>query len=85
MLVYLGSQGILSPIQDGTERVIAYFSKTLNRAQRQYCVTRREFLAIVQSVKHFHQYLYGVEFTVRTDHGSITWLRNFKNPSAIIA
>ena len=80
-----GISGVLSQIQDGTERVIAYFSKTLNRAQRQYCVTRRELLAIVESVKHFHQYLYGVEFIVRTDHGSITWLRNFKNPSAILA
>ena len=80
-----GISGVLSQIQDGTERVIAYFSKTLNRAQRQSCVTRRELLAIVESVKHFHQYLYGVEFIVRTDHGSITWLRNFKNPSAILA
>ena len=77
--------GVLSQVQDGTERVIAYFSKTLNKAQRQYCVTRRELLAIVESVKHFHQYIYGVKFTVRTDHGSITWLRNFKNPSAILA
>ena len=63
---------VLSQVQDGTERVIAYFSKTLNKA-------------IVESVKHFHQYIYGVTFTVRTDHGSITWLRNFKNPSAILA
>ena len=76
--------GVLSQIQDGTERVIAYFSKTSNRAQRQYCVTRRELLAIVESVKHFHMYIYGVKFIVRTDHGSITWLRNFKNPSAIL-
>ena len=77
--------GVLSQIQDGTERVIAYYSKTLNRAQRQHCVTRRELLAIVESVKHFHMYIYGVKFIVRTDHGSITWLRNFKNPSAILA
>ena len=48
-------------------------------------MTRRELLAIVESVEHFHQYLYGVEFMVRTDHGRITWLRNFKNPSAILA
>ena len=76
---------VLSQLQNGQERVIAYFSKTLNKAQRQYCVTRRELLAIVEAVKFFHQYLYGVSFIVRTDHGSIQWLRNFKNPSSILA
>ena len=62
-----------------------YFSKNLSKAQRQYCVTRRELLAIVESEKHFHQYIYGVTFIVRTVHGSITGLRNFKNPSVTIA
>ena len=36
-------------------------------------------------MKHFHQYICSVQFTVRTDHESKTWLRNFKNPSAILA
>ncbi|MCG7879153.1 MAG: RNase H-like domain-containing protein [Candidatus Thiodiazotropha endolucinida] len=76
---------VLSQVQNGQERVIAYFSKSLNDAQRKYCVTRRELLAIVEAVKHFHQYLYGVSFIVRTDHGSIRWLRNFKNPNSILA
>lgn len=35
----VGIGAVLSQMQDGVERVIAYFSKTLNRAQRQYCVT----------------------------------------------
>ncbi|MCW4335043.1 MAG: RNase H-like domain-containing protein [Candidatus Thiodiazotropha endolucinida] len=81
----VGIGAVLSQFQNGQERVIAYFSKTLNRAQRQYCVTRRELLAIVEAVKHFHQYLYGVSFIVRTDHGAISWLRNFRNPSGILA
>jgi hypothetical protein len=32
--------GVLSQVQDGQERVIAYYSKTLNKVERNYCVTR---------------------------------------------
>ena len=71
---------VLSLLQNGQERVIAYFSKTMNKAHCQDCVTRRELLAIVESVKFFHQYLYGGSFIVRTVYCSIQWLRNFKNP-----
>ena len=80
-----GAGAVLSQIQEGEERVISYFSKTFSKAQRNYCVTRRELLAIVMSVKHFHSYLYGQKFRVRTDHGALTWLMKFKNPEGQIA
>ena len=75
----VGIGAILSQKQDGQERVIAYYSKVLSKSERNYCVTRRELLAIVEAIKHFHTYLYGVTFTIRTDHGSLRWLLNFKN------
>jgi hypothetical protein len=34
-----GIGGVLSQIQNGQECVIAYYSKTLNKAERNYCVT----------------------------------------------
>ena len=40
----VGVGAVLSQVQEGQERVIAYFSKTLNNAERNYCVTRRELL-----------------------------------------
>lgn len=80
-----GIGAVLSQISDGKEIVIAYFSKALSKAQRQYCVTRRELLAIVLSLKHFHHYLYGTQFLVRTDHGALTWLLRFKNPEGQMA
>ena len=81
-----GTVAVLSQIgDDGREHVIAYYSKSLSKQQRQYCVTRRELLAIVQAVRHFHHYLYGVPFQVRTDHGALTWLLNFKNPEGQLA
>ena len=45
-------------LQNGQERMIAYFSKTINKAQRQYCVIRRELLAIEEAAKFFRQYLW---------------------------
>lgn len=41
-------------------------------------------MAIVKSIKNFHHYLYGRPFKVRTDHGSLTLLVNFKNPEGEI-
>ena len=76
-----GIGAVLSQIhQDGREYVIAYASRTLNRAERNYCATRKELLAVVTFMKHFRQYLVGHNFTVRTDHAALTWLQNFKSP-----
>ena len=70
---------VLSQEQQGQERVICYHSVTLSKAERNYCVTRRELLAIVQGVKHFHHYLVGRPFIVRTDHSALQWLRSLKD------
>ncbi|GFW95101.1 retrovirus-related Pol polyprotein from transposon 412 [Trichonephila clavipes] len=40
---------------------------------------------IVKAVEHFHPYLYGQRFLLRTDHTSLTWLLNFKNSEGQIA
>jgi len=75
-----GIGAVLSQKQGGEERVIAYFSRSLTKSERQYCVTRKELLALVTAVRHFHHYVYGRHFKVRTDHGALRWLMNFKNP-----
>ena len=76
---------VLSQVQDGQERVISYFSQSLSKAERQYCVTRKELVAIVKAVKQFHCYLYGRHFEIRTDHAALTWLLNFRNPEGQVA
>ena len=70
----VGVGGVLSQEQDGKERVVAYYSKTLAPPERNYCVTRPELLAVVKSVKHFRPYLCGQVFRLRTDHASLQWL-----------
>ena len=69
----------------GSEVVIAYASRTLSRPEQRYCVTRKELLAAVEFIHHFRQYLLGREFTLRTDHSSLVWLRNFKEPEGQLA
>ncbi len=80
-----GIGAVLSQLQDGQERVIAYASRSLSKQERNYCVTRRELLAVVNYVKHFRHYLWGVRFTLRTDHSSLRWLTSFKEPEGQVA
>ncbi|GBO18349.1 Retrovirus-related Pol polyprotein from transposon 297 [Araneus ventricosus] len=67
------------------ECVIAYFNKSLGKPERNYCVTRKELQAIVKSIEHFHHYLYGRKFLLRTNHASIRWFLNFREPEGQIA
>ena len=81
----VGVGAVLSQGVGEGERPVAYFSRTLSRAERNYCVTRRELLAVVLAVRHFRPYLHGKRFLVRTDHASLTWLLSFKNPEGQVA
>lgn len=70
-----GIEVVLSQIHNGQEGVISYAIKTLNQAEKRYCTTKREPLAIVYIVKHFNHYLWGRHFTVRSDYSSLTWIK----------
>ncbi|MCO5580446.1 hypothetical protein L7F22_034314 [Adiantum nelumboides] len=53
---------------------IAFESKKLDCAQRNYSAYERELLAIIHTLKKWRHYLYGATFEVRTDHESLKWL-----------
>jgi hypothetical protein len=59
--------GVLSQVQNGQERVIAYGSRSLNKSERNYCITDKELLALRYFVEYYRQYLLGRRFTVCTD------------------
>ena len=82
----VGIGAVLSQLDDeGHERMVAYGSRTLSKAMGRYCVTRRELLAVVVFTQHYRPYLAGHKFLLRTDHGSLTWLKNFKEPEGQLA
>lgn len=64
--------------------VVAYASSGLTPAQRNYCAYQLECLAAVWAMQHFHHYLHGREFTLRTDNLVLEWMRR-KNPPAMMA
>lgn len=79
-----GLGAVLSQLQEGREHVVAYASKTLSGSQKNYCTTYKELLAVRLFVEKFKHYLFGHPFTVRTDHASLTWLKNFDNPDTMV-
>jgi len=80
-----GIGGFLSQNLSGEERVIAYASRALSKSERNFSVTERECLAVIFCIEKFRPYVEGVQFTVKTDHHSLLWLNNIKNPSGRLA
>ena len=57
---------------NGLERSIAFASRTLTTSERNYSQLEKEALSLVFAEKKFHQYLYGCEFILYTDHKPLT-------------
>ena len=76
---------VVSQRQDGQERVIAYGSRTLNKAEQNYCVTDRELLAIKHFTELYKHYLLGRKFIIRSDHQPLKWLFSLKEPKGRVA
>ena len=57
---------------DGSERPVAFASRTLLSSERIYVQIDKEALALVYGVRHFHPYMYGRDFTLVTDHKPLT-------------
>ena len=76
---------VLSQVQDGKERVIAFGSHTLSPAERNYCVTDSELLAVQYFMEYYRQYLLGRPFLVRSYHQALRWLFSLRDPKDRIA
>lgn len=81
----VGIGAVLTQEIDGEERVVAYMSMKLTATQQRYHVTERECLAVLMSIERFRPYIEGVHFTVMTDHASLLWLKNLKDPTGRLA
>ena len=55
-------------MNDGTELPVAFVSRFLAAAEKNYSQLDRKGLSVIFGVEKFHQYIYGRDITVCTDH-----------------
>ncbi|KAK9709956.1 RNase H-like domain found in reverse transcriptase [Popillia japonica] len=70
---------------DQGEKVICYLSRSLTKQERKFSTTERECLAVLWSIEKLRPYLEGTHFTVITDHWSLCWLNNLRDPTGRLA
>ncbi len=76
---------LMQPDHRGKLGAIAYASRSVNRAERNYSVTHIEGLAIVWALKKFRDLIYGYPITVFTDHLPVTFLFKDKHLTGRLA
>ncbi|GFY09437.1 retrovirus-related Pol polyprotein from transposon 297 [Trichonephila clavipes] len=72
----------IGAVLNQNQRPIAFASRTLNKAKRNYTVTERECLAVIWVLNKFRTYFGVLPVKVITDHAALTKLTNGKNLSS---
>jgi hypothetical protein len=74
----------LSQMTDRGLQPVAFMSKKMNAAQRNYSVHEWELLAVMEALKAWRCYLYGsaTPIDIHTDHHSLQWINTQPNLSA---
>ena len=63
----------------GQTKYIAFQSRALHDHEKNYPVYKKKLLAVIFALRYFHYYLMGREFTLFTDHKSLTFLTSQKS------
>lgn len=70
----VGLGAVLSQLQNGQEHPIAFGSRVLNSAERNYCAVEKEALAIKWAIEKFRHYLHRRKYLLLTDNSALSWL-----------
>uniref|UniRef100_A0A7S4HQ34 RNA-directed DNA polymerase n=1 Tax=Vannella robusta TaxID=1487602 RepID=A0A7S4HQ34_9EUKA len=71
---HYGVGGVLYQVIDGITKYISFVSCALSVSQRNYPITKKELYAIVFCLDRFRQWLWGIHFTLYTDHMSLVYM-----------
>ena len=75
---------VLSQIQNGVERPIAFNARRLKPSESQYASHKGELLALIFAIDTYKFFLPGRKFLVRTDNSALSWLKTQKDPKGIL-
>ena len=81
----LAAGAILSQTDNDGEYVVSYGSKKFKNSELHYSVTEKECLAVLWAIKLYRIYLYGIKFTIVTDHKALKWLMDIVEPTGRLA
>jgi hypothetical protein len=72
---------VLEQLVEGELFPVAFYSRTLKSAEINYMNYEREALALIDSIKHFRQYLLRREIIVYTDNSAVAAIYKAKDPA----
>lgn len=64
---------------------LAYASRTLTKAEKNYGISELEALGVVRSLGYMRHLIYGRPVNIVTDHAAICYLKTVKNPTGRLA
>ena len=81
-----GTGGVLTQGEGDEEKPVAFTSRSLTAAERNFSATEREALAVLHAVEHWRCYLdTGEVFEIYSDHSSLRWFLNLESPTGRLA
>lgn len=69
---------VLTQVQEGIEKVIAFFSHKWLPAEKNYAATEKEAACVLKAIEQFRCYVYGQPFTVITDAKALTHIKSIR-------
>ncbi|GFW81668.1 retrovirus-related Pol polyprotein from transposon 297 [Trichonephila clavipes] len=72
----------IGAVLNQNHKPVAFASRTLNKAERNYSVTEHECLAVIWALNKFRTYFGSLPVKLITDHAALTKLTNGKNLSS---
>jgi len=80
-----GLGGILLQEYDSQKHPIAYVSRSLTKAEKNYTISELEALAVVWSLGYLRHFIYGRPVKIITDHCALCYLKACKDPNGKLA
>ena len=81
----LGLGSVLAQEREGFQVPISFASRVCRGAESNWGARELETLSLVWSIEHFREFLYGKAFVLQSDHHSLQWLLELKNPQGKFA